>query len=299
MPLYPPPSAGGLDEAAHDALDHTGLTGVGSDAITDPTDITGCVLWLDASDATTINAGGPVNNDPVSTWADKSGNDFDATQADAGVRPVYETDVMGALDGVTFDGTQSLGLSGAALDILRAQPGASLFVVAAYNGDTSPIAGAIFSAWRGAPAGQYDRLALFSDDSGFAKVEAARLDGDSVSAWDFRTHLSDVVDLHVHAGIVDWAKGQIRARSLDTWMAVGAQLAINAYGSAQAYTSTRGLSSDTASEYVVIGGTELAVPENGYPYTGSICELVLYDRALNAVEQRRVFDYLAVKWEVV
>ncbi len=55
-----------------------------------PPDIAGNVLWLDASDASTINAGSPVDNDPISIWADKSGNVNDATQTVPSARPLWK-----------------------------------------------------------------------------------------------------------------------------------------------------------------------------------------------------------------
>lgn len=50
-----------------------------------PTDITGCAMWLDASDSTKITR--PSGND-VSTWIDKSGNTRNATSA-GGSYPQY------------------------------------------------------------------------------------------------------------------------------------------------------------------------------------------------------------------
>lgn len=65
-----------------------------------PTDIAGCVLWLDASQIVGLSDG-----DPVVTWADESGNGADATAVTAsGGTVTFETNELNALPGVLFAG---------------------------------------------------------------------------------------------------------------------------------------------------------------------------------------------------
>lgn len=86
-----------------------------------PTDIAGCVLWLRADGITGLSDG-----DPVTTWADESGEGNDATQATTAKKPSYETGVLNGKPVVRFDGVDD-ELSG----ISVAKSGAySLFVVA-------------------------------------------------------------------------------------------------------------------------------------------------------------------------
>ena len=58
------------------------------------------VLWLDA---TTIT--GLADGDLVGVWPDVSGNGNDVTQATAGLKPVYKTNVINDKPVVRFDGT--------------------------------------------------------------------------------------------------------------------------------------------------------------------------------------------------
>jgi hypothetical protein len=58
-------------------------------------------LWLDANDPATITASGGA----VSTWADKSGNASDATQATSAQRPAYSATSFSGRPGITFDGS--------------------------------------------------------------------------------------------------------------------------------------------------------------------------------------------------
>lgn len=64
-----------------------------------PMDIPGLRLWLKA-DSLVLN-----NNDPVSTWADSSGNGNDATQATGINQPLYITNVVNGNPIVRFDGS--------------------------------------------------------------------------------------------------------------------------------------------------------------------------------------------------
>lgn len=62
-----------------------------------PTQIAGCKLWLDASQIVGLSDG-----DPVSTWADASGQANDATQGTSGNRPTYQTAEINSLPVVRF-----------------------------------------------------------------------------------------------------------------------------------------------------------------------------------------------------
>lgn len=63
-----------------------------------PTQFSGCQLWLDAADATTV----VLSGSGVSQWTDKSGTGNNATQSTAGNRPTYSA------NGITFNGSQWL-----------------------------------------------------------------------------------------------------------------------------------------------------------------------------------------------
>ena len=62
-----------------------------------PTDISGCVLWLDGLDASSITS----SSGSVSVWNDKSGNGYNATQNTSGNRPTYSN------NGVVMNGTSN------------------------------------------------------------------------------------------------------------------------------------------------------------------------------------------------
>jgi hypothetical protein len=77
----------------------------------DPTSITGCQLWLDASDSTTLfdaTSGGslPTDGGNVKRWEDKSGNARHATEST--YPPIRKTAILNGLDAIRWNGTTSV-----------------------------------------------------------------------------------------------------------------------------------------------------------------------------------------------
>lgn len=74
-----------------------------------PTDIAGSLLWLDASDITTLwqdsgrTSQVSANGQSVGAWDDKSGNARHMTNGTAAEQPTYQTGIFGSLAAVSFD----------------------------------------------------------------------------------------------------------------------------------------------------------------------------------------------------
>src|ERR1044071_367612 len=64
-----------------------------------PTDLQGCLLWLDASDSASVIRDG---SNVVSQWSDKSGNANHATEANPTNRPTYGATAFGGLPGIDW-----------------------------------------------------------------------------------------------------------------------------------------------------------------------------------------------------
>lgn len=64
-----------------------------------PTDLQGCLLWLDASDSASVIRDG---SNVVSQWSDKSGNANHATEANPTNRPTYSATAFGGLPGLDW-----------------------------------------------------------------------------------------------------------------------------------------------------------------------------------------------------
>lgn len=75
-------------------------------SISAPTDIAGCKLWLDGTDAASITSSGGF----VSQWNDKSGGGFNVTQGTGARQPTTTT--LDSLGAVAFSGVQYLAAAG-------------------------------------------------------------------------------------------------------------------------------------------------------------------------------------------
>ena len=70
--------------------------------ISSPLSISGCTLWLDGNDASTITISSGTS---VSQWSDKSGNNYHATQSTSSKQPTYDS----TLKGLKFTTASSTG----------------------------------------------------------------------------------------------------------------------------------------------------------------------------------------------
>jgi hypothetical protein len=105
-----------------------------------PTQITGCLLWLDGADPAG-NGVVPANGATVSSWADKSGNGLTVSAASS--QPTYSTNVVNNLGTVAFNGSQSLTAGSVTAGQLLGSTGTSaVFCVFSVSNNTlgsSPI----------------------------------------------------------------------------------------------------------------------------------------------------------------
>lgn len=94
-----------------------------------PTQISGLAVWLPASDLAL------TTNDPVTTWADRSGNGNNATQATGAAKPTFGA-ALGPNSGpaVSFDGTDDYLTFG---DVMGASASTAFVVVKAFS-DPAP-----------------------------------------------------------------------------------------------------------------------------------------------------------------
>lgn len=95
--MFPPAAAGNLLVAAFSDSAAAPAT------LSSPTGIANCTLWIDPSQDSFSN------NDPVGTATDRSASSLDLTQATAGAKPLFKTNVFaGSQPGYLFDGTDDL-----------------------------------------------------------------------------------------------------------------------------------------------------------------------------------------------
>jgi len=93
-----------------------------------PSQISGMDLWLNASSITGVSSG-----NPVSSWTDSSGNSNNFSQANASLKPLYETNVLNGQPAVQFAPNQELTQSGSLTH-------GSVFIVGSRSSTSEPFA---------------------------------------------------------------------------------------------------------------------------------------------------------------
>ena len=138
-----------------------------------PSDYAGLKFWIDAS-----QLGGLSHGDPVPSWSDLSGNGHHISQSTAGNRPVYETNVLGALPAVHFDGSND-SLDTGSLTAVDLTGTFSIYAVVRFDvvakGDTAQntilskdFTRYEFSEYQNRQAGYLDGVAVNSPGGGLA-----------------------------------------------------------------------------------------------------------------------------------
>jgi hypothetical protein len=230
-----------------------------------PTQILNLAAWYDASDATTI----ALTTKSISAWHDKSGNSQTLTQTATAKMPTYGQNIDG-LGAIDFAGGQFLS-TGAAPFSSNVANASTTFVVT--NATTTTTAGSVFSA--GAAPG----------------VTEPR--------WDLRLFESGAT----HFDFNNVSTGRIAATEQYAgpafWTAAGSSIASTEYlrkdGSTIGTSASPG-ASVTSAYPLVVGGNFSASGALTYPFSGTIGEILVYNRLLTTAETTSVEGYLACKW---
>jgi len=219
-------------------------------------------LWLDASNTATISDSGTL------TWADKSGNSYNATQATAGFKPVSGTRTINSLNVLDFDGVDDHLLLPSGLYGITNGPNTLMVVCALDNTSTqqrilwgaTATAGEIrygldvYSGGLQLLRANNSTLSNYAEKSGIGTSTDARL----------LTMFRNGTDIEVfHNGGVP-ATASTGINGTLTWLGIGS------------------------------GGPTIAVPFNGV-----IAEILLWDRVLTDTEAENIGAYLKDKWNLL
>lgn len=226
-----------------------------------PSQIAGLNGWWRAD---AIN--GLVDNDPVATWIDSSGNAYDLTQGTAGFRPTYQTLEQNGLPIVRFDNSD---------DLLRSQTTLTLL---------SASAGTVFSVFK--------TPAVFTTGDTVWLVNAAATDQAAVylvSAATIRNMNYDGTE-----DLVD--KGSIGASTwvISTWMHSAGTLYTGVSD-----TRTASLSSIASGNTSTVTNSSISLGlGRGSAFGSDMAEAILYNTALTEDERKSVEQYLGNKWNI-
>jgi hypothetical protein len=237
-----------------------------------PRNLPNLQLWLDATRIA------QADSTSVATWADQSGNGYDATQGGSAARPTYIASGLNGLPVVRFDGTDDvMSLGASALGMIRNVAGATVFVVVKYpsNNLTNNLLFISISSVSGS-----NRLNLLQTSIPKYQVAGRRLDAES--SQNATSNQNAASNFIIQTAYADFSNTLLQ------------QFINGALDGQKTDFQTAGNTSDTDSNLINIG----ASGNNTNRLNGDIAEIIVYNRALNTSELAQVHRYLSRKWGI-
>ena len=221
-----------------------------------PTQISGCRMWLDAADATTLTLSGSN----VSEWRDKSGVGIHHIQTTASNQPTYGTDSVYGRPGILFNGTSTfLTQSNTSLFPISNTNTYSIFTAHRVSSNSANI----HTIYRGATPVQRQ---WFRWQSTFANFLADR---DPEGYINFASN---------NVGAMNGTSSFVNDTTTSSGFINGSLIA------------SVSKTSSAISQYLSVGGVA------GELMNGSIFEVIVFNRVVTATERQQLEGYLAWKW---
>lgn len=243
-----------------------------------PTAIPTCSLWLDAADLSTLfsNTAGtvPVASTATGTtvlhWKDKSIN---ASFASNSTGPTLQSETATALTSLNFNGSQFLAMANGGAQMPTGTSDATYFAVCrSVTGVGSQPNIFSHGSNTGLTAGQARYIYANATSAGITNCAST---ANTAS-------INTVVNCVITGGIKDYVLfGSFNGALL-------AGQGTNSQG------TTFVTSGGTGNQLAYVGGTVGGAAN----YTGNICEIIVYNRALDNYERQQVEGYLAWKWAI-
>jgi hypothetical protein len=248
-----------------------------------PRDITGCVLWLDGADTSTLTLSGSN----ITAWRDKSIFGNNVTQISTTAPTYNSTD-----SSINFVANSSTFLRGA---LSTSYSNASVFIVATFSSNPAPA---------------FPRLSIISDSAN----SNSQLIGQLLVVYGN----NPAVTVYLNSGSNPTGIGGINIMTYVSNATFGNKLLINntttrsgtAYtistllnGNTQVYSSNTGTiatSSGNVATYnkYTLGNYADASAAPGDAYNGKIFEYLIFNRVLTTEERQEVEGYLSMKWNL-
>ena len=230
----------------------------------------GLMMWLDA------NALSLSDNDPVSSWTDRSGNSKHAVQDTVGMQPLYKTNIINGKPAIVFDGTNDyLGFDGNII----VNTNYSIFTVVRRNatgpsnnfyiGGTNPTSNNnLHVGWRSNNTLTHDHYG-----NGYDLRVPSYSSGATASIYCYRHSSTEGKDVYINGGH--------RASNMNNAIISG--------------TPTRRypLQSYPGASLGRYFGSNFKSFFNGF-----MAEIIIYNRYVNETERRAIESYLANKYNI-
>lgn len=249
----------------------------------DPLSISGCILWLDGDDLTTITSSGGA----ISAWADKSASALTFSQATADRKPLTDTTRFGGKNCVDFDhqiGVDNRWLQSASMLSIPVTSTAFMVVhwtdsVINYLALALQKGSATNSISAGTGVPYWMVYGIPDSPSGYARTAALQSQLDASTYHYSGTTIPGDRILPGTKGLVTFVS--------DTNMA-SSSLRLDR---AACTRSSAGTNIPSGMQVDTIGSTD-----STYDSNGAIAELIVYDTALSSTDIDTVEAYLRTKW---
>lgn len=236
--------------------------------VAEPDDLGGLVVWLRADTAAFSNG------QAVATWQDTSGRGNHATQPTTGQRPVFTTNAINGLPALSFTRSSShqLFLPTGAFNGMNDLSNFTFFAIARWTGG---VQSGLFGGYRGAN----------NTNSGSAVLEISN------SGGNLRLRLPPSLETNSAA-----------AATLNQWHLLGASMDQTAGKSSMFRdgsllvegSGTTGTTALANYERLPVGSSF----DNNRTFGGQIAEVMIYNRALSALERASLERHLAAKYNL-
>lgn len=237
------------------------------------TDFSGNVLWLDASDDTTIIKDG---SNLVSQWDDKSGQGNNATQGTGVEQPVYGSNTINGRNVLTFDDTNSenMLISSFGSFMSGSDKVCTVFTVFKHRETAS----------------QY--MWGFGRSTNDAPIYAAQISSSQTYKPQKRDDASSIKTPEGSTAITT-GTAYIAAQVIDS---TGTDVDVYINGTQDIAAGDIDVGTTTIDEFMVGGVPFASAPF--LPWNGDIGEIIIYNRSLSTEEITQVNNYLSNKWGI-
>jgi hypothetical protein len=249
-----------------------------------PTDITGCVLWLDSANFGSLSFNSTVGNaQPITEWYDRSGGNNHVLQNNVTYMPLWYSGagVGGGRPYLYFDGTTSVMFNTDA-DLLNLATGDNTFIVVFESDITTNETFGQVVAGINTSTGLPRAGVSINNSSTYGGAGA-----DSVSFYNENT-FSNMFQCNISsAGVTD--KKIVVGRRDNADLDI-----IDENGNTDTYTTA---SSPTDAFYFTVGGRWTGSVDYA-EFKGRIHEIIAYDNKISDADRDKLIFYLKNKWNI-
>lgn len=252
----------------------------------EPSEISGLMIWLDASVIT------DADGSSISNWNDSTVNNYDFYQSNSIYQPKFYNNVQNGLGVVRFDGTNDNLINMINTDVLKNVAGATIFSVIKYPNTATTNTGFIAS-----------------DGTSTKKARAKIGQNTSKKYISSGKRLDAETEETVTSGMITTNTFVIQQATYN-FASANLTQSINDYidGVDSTFT-TAGNTSNSNSVLLGIGANYEAPSAYLYPsttltpssatyFTGDIGEILVFNRVLTTLESFNVNRYLSIKWGI-